>query len=141
MLGVFSEHHHWQEILGVSTVGDFNTACRAGHTTDLINVAEALQEKRIAGIADDIYRRKARIVLISGPSSSGKTTFSKRLSVQLMTNGLRPVALSLDDYFVDRELTPLDEHGEYDFESLYALDLPFFNAQLNALLQGYRGVG
>ena len=136
MLGVFSEHHHWQEILGVSTVGDFNTACRAGHTTDLINVAEALQEKRIAGIADDIYRRKARIVLISGPSSSGKTTFSKRMSVQLMTNGLRPVALSLDDYFVDRELTPLDEHGEYDFESLYALDLPFFNAQLNALLQG-----
>lgn len=136
MLGVFSEHHHWQEILGVSTVGDFNTACRTGHTTDLINVAEALQEKRIAGIADDIYRRKARIVLISGPSSSGKTTFSKRLSVQLMTNGLRPVALSLDDYFVDRELTPLDEHGEYDFESLYALDLPFFNAQLNALLQG-----
>ena len=112
MLGVFSEHHHWQEILGVSTVGDFNTACRAGHTTDLINVAEALQEKRIAGIADDIYRRKARIVLISGPSSSGKTTISKRLSVQLMTNGLRPVALSLDDYFVDRELTPLDEHGE-----------------------------
>lgn len=136
MLSVFSEHHHWQEILGVSTVGDFNTACRAGHTTDLINVAEALQEKRIAGIADDIYRRKARIVLISGPSSSGKTTFSKRLSVQLMTNGLRPVALSLDDYFVDRELTPLDEHGEYDFESLYALDLPFFNAQLNALLLG-----
>lgn len=136
MLGVFSEHHHWQEILGVSTVGDFNAACRAGHTTDLINVAEALQEKRIAGIADDIYCRKARIVLISGPSSSGKTTFSKRLSVQLMTNGLRPVALSLDDYFVDRELTPLDEHGEYDFESLYALDLPFFNTQLNALLQG-----
>lgn len=136
MLGVFSEHHHWQEILGVSTVGDFNAACRAGHTTDLINVAEALQEKRIAGIADDIYHRKARIVLISGPSSSGKTTFSKRLSVQLMTNGLRPVALSLDDYFVDRELTPLDEHGEYDFESLYALDLPFFNTQLNALLQG-----
>ncbi len=136
MLGVFSEHHHWQEILGVSTVGDFNAACRAGHTTDLINVAEALQEKRIAGIADDIYHRKARIVLISGPSSSGKTTFSKRLSVQLMTNGLRPVALSLDDYFVDRELTPLDEHGEYDFESLYALDLPFFNAQLNALLKG-----
>lgn len=136
MLSVFSEHHHWQEILGVGTVGDFNTACRTGHATDLINVAEALQEKRIAGIADDIHQRKARIVLISGPSSSGKTTFSKRLSVQLMTNGLRPVALSLDDYFVDRELTPLDEQGQYDFESLYALDLPFFNAQLNALLQG-----
>ena len=136
MRSVFSEHHHWQEILGVSTVGDFNTACLAGHATDLINVAEALQEKRIAGIADDIHRRKTRIVLISGPSSSGKTTFSKRLSVQLMTNGLRPVALSLDDYFVDRELTPLDEQGEYDFESLYALDLPFFNTQLNALLEG-----
>lgn len=136
MLGVFSEHHHWQEILGVSTVGDFNTACRAGHATELINVSEALQEKCIVGIADDIHRRGARIVLIAGPSSSGKTTFSKRLSIQLMTNGLRPVALSLDDYFVDRELTPRDEHGEYDFESLYAIDLPYFNAQLNALLQG-----
>ena len=136
MLNVFSDHHHWQEILGVSTVGDFNTACRAGHATDLINVAEALQEKRIAGIADDIHRRGARIVLISGPSSSGKTTFSKRLSIQLMTNGLHPVALSLDDYFVDREHTPLDENGNYDFESLYAVDLPFFNEQLSALLQG-----
>ena len=136
MLGVFSEHHHWQEILGVSTVGDFNTACSKGHATDLINVAEALQEKRIAGIADDIHRRGARIVLISGPSSSGKTTFSKRLSVQLMTNGLRPVALSLDDYFVDREHTPLDAEGNYDFESLYAVDLPFFNEQLSALLRG-----
>lgn len=136
MLGVFSEHHHWQEILGVSTVGDFNTACRKGHATDLINVAEALQEKRIIGIADDIVRRGARIVLISGPSSSGKTTFSKRLSVQLMTNGIRPVALSLDDYFVDREYTPLDEDGNYDFESLYAVDLPFFNAQLESLLRG-----
>lgn len=136
MLNVFSEHHHWQEILGVSTVGDFNTACHKGQATMLINVAEALQEKRIAGIADEIYHRGARVVLISGPSSSGKTTFSKRLSVQLMTNGLRPVALSLDDYFVDRECTPLDESGNYDFESLYAVDLPFFNAQLKALLEG-----
>jgi uridine kinase len=136
MRSIFSEHHQWQKILGVSTVGEFNTACRTGHTTDLINVAEALQEKRIAGIADDILRRGARVVLISGPSSSGKTTFSKRLSIQLMANGLRPVALSLDDYFVDRELTPIDEHGEYDFESLYAVDLPYFNAQLSALLQG-----
>lgn len=136
MRNVFNEHHHWQEILGVNTVGDFNIACHKGHATDLINVAEALQEKRIVGIADDIYRRGARIVLISGPSSSGKTTFSKRLSIQLMTNGLRPVALSLDDYFVDREKTPLDEQGGYDFESLYAVDLPFFNAQLEALLRG-----
>lgn len=136
MLSVFSEHHHWQEILGVTTVGDLNIACRKGHATDLINVAEALQEKRIASMADEIYCRHSRIVLISGPSSSGKTTFSKRLSVQLMTNGLRPVALSLDDYFVDREQTPLDAEGNYDFESLYAVDLPFFNEQLNALLRG-----
>ena len=136
MRGVFSEHHHWQEILGVNTVGDLNIACRKGHATDLINVAEALQEKRIAAMADEIYCRHSRIVLISGPSSSGKTTFSKRLSVQLMANGLRPVALSLDDYFVDRELTPLDDEGGYDFESLYAVDLPFFNEQLGALLRG-----
>lgn len=133
---VFNEHHRWQEILGVTTVGDFNIACNKGHATDLINVAEALQEKRISSIADDICSRGSRIVLISGPSSSGKTTFSKRLSVQLMTNGLRPVALSLDDYFVDRVKTPLDEDGNYDFESLYAVDLPFFNSQLNALLRG-----
>lgn len=136
MLEVFSDHHDWQEILGINTVGDFNTACQLGRTTDLINIAEALQEKRIAGIADDIHRKGARIVLISGPSSSGKTTFSKRLSIQLMTNGLHPVALSLDDYFVNRELTPLDENGEYDFESLYAVDLSYFNTQLNALLLG-----
>lgn len=136
MLSVFSEHHHWQEILGVTTVGDLNIACRKGHATDLINVAEALQEKRIVEMADDIKCRHSRVVLISGPSSSGKTTFSKRLSVQLMANGLRPVALSLDDYFVDRELTPLDADGNYDFESLYAVDLPFFNAQLSALLHG-----
>lgn len=136
MLSVFSEYHQWQEILGVTTVGDLNIACRKGHATDLINVAEALQEKRIARMADEIYCRHSRVVLISGPSSSGKTTFSKRLSVQLMANGLRPVALSLDDYFVDREQTPLDAEGNYDFESLYAVDLPFFNEQLNALLHG-----
>lgn len=136
MLSVFSEYHQWQEILGVTTVGDLNIACRKGHATDLINVAEALQEKRIARMADEIYCRHSRVVLISGPSSSGKTTFSKRLSVQLMANGLRPVALSLDDYFVDREQTPLDAEGNYDFESLYAVDLPFFNEQLNALLRG-----
>jgi uridine kinase len=136
MLSVFSDHRHWQEVLDLTTVSDLNVACRKGHATDLINVAEALQEKRIAGMADDIYHRHSRVVLISGPSSSGKTTFSKRLSVQLMTNGLRPVALSLDDYFVDREQTPLDAEGNYDFESLYAVDLPFFNEQLNALLRG-----
>ena len=137
MLEVFKEHSRWHDILGVSTIGDMNEASLAGHSTDLVNVSEALQEKKIARIADDIYQRgTVKMVLISGPSSSGKTTFSKRLSVQLMTNGLKPRAISLDDYFVNRENTPCDEYGEYDYESLYALDLPFFNAQLQTLLDG-----
>jgi uridine kinase len=141
MLEVFREHRTWNSILGVDTVGDFNVACAEGHATDLINVSEALQEKRIAQIADEIAARRSsgmgvKMVLISGPSSSGKTTFSKRLSVQLMTNGIRPYPVSLDDYFVDREHTPRDEKGDYDYESLYALDLDFFNAQLQALLRG-----
>ena len=141
MLEVIKEHRHWNQILGVGTVGDFNIACHAGYATELINVSEALQEKRISQMADEIYSRNksgnpVKLVLISGPSSSGKTTFSKRLSVQLMANGLRPYSISLDDYFVDRELTPLDEQGEYDYESLYALDLPFFNEQLQNLLDG-----
>lgn len=141
MLDVFKEHLRWNHIMGLSNVGDFNQACLDGHATDLINVAEALQEKKIAQIADDIFLRtqngtRAQLVLISGPSSSGKTTFSKRLSVQLMTNGLHPYPISLDNYFVDREQTPLDEKGNYDYESLYALDLKLFNEQLQALLRG-----
>lgn len=141
MLEVFQEYHRWNQILGISTVGDFNIACNSGHATDLINVSEALQEKKIARIADEITHRnengeRVKLVLISGPSSSGKTTFSKRLSIQLMTNGMRPYPISLDDYFVNREDTPLDENGKHDFESLYALDLPFFEAQLKALLSG-----
>ncbi len=141
MLEVFKEHLRWNHIMGLSTVGDCNQACIDGNATGLINVAEALQEKKIAQIADDIYHRaengsRIKLVLISGPSSSGKTTFSKRLSVQLMTNGLRPFPISLDDYFVNREDTPLDENGEYDFESLQALDLELFNSQLHALLRG-----
>lgn len=141
MLEVFQEYHRWNQILGISTVGDFNIACNSGHTTDLINVSEALQEKKIAHIADEITHRnengeRVKLVLISGPSSSGKTTFSKRLSIQLMTNGMRPYPISLDDYFVNREDTPLDENGKHDFESLYALDLPFFEKQLKALLAG-----
>lgn len=137
MLEVFKEHSRWHEILGVATIGQMNAACLAGKSTDLINVSEALQEKKIAHIADDIHQRgTVKMVLISGPSSSGKTTFSKRLSVQLMTNGLKPRAISLDDYFVNREDTPRDENGDYDYESLYALDLPFFNAQLQTLLNG-----
>ena len=137
MLEVFKEHHRWHDIMGVRTVGDINMACNEGHATDLINVSEALQEKKIARIADEIHQRgNVKVVLISGPSSSGKTTFSKRLSVQLMTNGLRPFALSLDDYFVNREDTPLDENGKPDFEALHAIDLDFFNNQLKALIAG-----
>ena len=141
MLEVFQEYHRWNQILGISTVGDFNIACNSGHATDLINVSEALQEKKIAHIADEITHRnengeRVKLVLISGPSSSGKTTFSKRLSIQLMTNGMRPYPISLDDYFANREDTPLDENGKHDFESLYALDLPFFEKQLKALLAG-----
>ena len=137
MLEVFREHSRWHEILGVRTVGDINASCMEGHATDLINVSEALQEKKIARIADEIHARKGvKVVLVSGPSSSGKTTFSKRLSVQLMTNGIRPHALSLDDYFVNRQDTPRDENGDYDYESLYALDLEFFNNQLQALIRG-----
>lgn len=141
MLEVFQEYHRWNQILGISTVGDLNVACNEGHATDLINVSEALQEKKIAQIADEITNRdqdgkRVKLVLISGPSSSGKTTFSKRLSIQLMTNGLKPYPISLDDYFVNRNDTPLDENGKHDFESLYAVDLPFFEEQLTTLLNG-----
>ena len=141
MLDVFKEHRRWNQILGVGNVGDFNEACNQGHATQLINVSEALQEKRISQIADEIFHRKEqgqplKLILISGPSSSGKTTFSKRLSVQLMANGIRPYPVSLDDYFVNREQTPRDANGDYDYESLYALDLDFFNQQLQSLLNG-----
>ena len=137
MFDIFKEHHHWQKILGISTVGDFNEAVQKGMSTDLINVSEALQEKKISQIADMIStRRGVKVVLISGPSSSGKTTFCKRLSIQLLTCGIKPVQISLDDYFVNREETPRDEHGEYDYESLYALNIPLLNSQLNALFDG-----
>ena len=141
MLEVLKEHRRWNQILGIGTVGDFNKACNDGYATELINVSEALQEKRISQIADEIFHRgqkgnPVKLILISGPSSSGKTTFSKRLSVQLMANGLKPYPISLDDYFVNRVDTPKAENGEYDYESLYALDLDFFNSQLQMLLNG-----
>ena len=137
MFEVFKEHQRWQSILGITTVGDFNEAVKRGHTTDLINVSEALQEKRISQIADQIAeRRGTRVVLIAGPSSSGKTTFCKRLSVQLLASGIKPVQISLDDYFVNRELTPKDEKGELDYESIYALDIPLINEQFQALFRG-----
>jgi uridine kinase len=134
---IFLEHHRLQEILGINTVGDFNDALLHGHATDLINVSEAIQEKRIAHIAEEIKAKESvKVVLISGPSSSGKTTFSKRLAVQLTACGLKPYPISLDNYFIDREHTPRDENGDYDFESLYALDIDYFNQQLCSLLRG-----
>ena len=137
MFDIFKEHHRWQEILGIRTVGDFNQAIEAGHATDIINISEALQEKKLAKIAEDIAQQKGvKLVLLAGPSSSGKTTSCKRLSIQLAVNGLKPLQISLDDYFVDRDKTPKDENGEYDFESIYALNLDLLNDQFNALFRG-----
>ncbi len=137
MFGIFKDHHRWQKILGISTVGDFNDVVLKGHTTFLINLAEALQEKKIAHIAEEIAKRDGvRMVLIAGPSSSGKTTTCKRISIQLVCNGLKPIPISLDDYFVDREFTPRDEKGDYDFESIHALNIELLNKQLEALFKG-----
>ena len=140
MFNAFTEYTHFNHIIGIKNVGELNSLTNRQKTADLINVAEALHEKKIGRISDEITRRYheggARIVLIAGPSSSGKTTFTKRLAIQLMTNLLVPQLISLDDYFVNRVNTTLDEDGEYDFESLYALDLDTFNKDLNALLAG-----
>lgn len=141
MLDVFDEALNWNSILKLHNVGDLNLATATGKSSQLINVAEVLQEKKIGQIADTIALKNieangVRIVLISGPSSSGKTTFSRRLSTQLICNGLNPIPLSLDNYFLDREHTPLDEKGEYDFETLDALDLNLLNEQLKAVLRG-----
>jgi len=136
MLDILHEYTHFNEILGLNNVGALNMSSHNGNLTDLIKVSEALHEKKISRIADSIATRNAKVILISGPSSSGKTTFAKRLCIQLMTNLLKPVVISLDNYFVDREATPLDEFGEHDFESLYALDLELFNQDLQRLLSG-----
>ena len=141
MFEMFKEHHDWMGILGFSTLGELNEAIRKNGSNMIINVAEALQSQKIVHIADQIVARRnegkgLKLVMVSGPSSSGKTTFSKRLMVQLMAQGLTPKVISLDDYFLDRDHTPLDENGEHDFESLYAIDLPYFNAQLKDLLAG-----
>ena len=137
MFDIFKEHHRWQEILGIRTVGDFNQAIDAGHATDIINISEALQEKKLAKIAEEIASREGvKLVLLAGPSSSGKTTSCKRLSIQLAVNGLKPLQISLDDYFMDRDKTPKDENGEFDFESIYALNLDLLNEQFNALFRG-----
>ena len=137
MFGIFKEHHQWQDILKLRTIGDLNDAIRKGYSSQLIQVSEALQEKKISRIADEITQRKGiKMVLIAGPSSSGKTTTCKRLSVQLAVNGIKPIAISLDDYFLDRDKTPRDEKGDYDFENLHALNLPLLNEQLSALFRG-----
>jgi uridine kinase len=137
MFEIFKEHHRWQDILGMRTVGDLNKAIDDGHANQLIQLSEALQEKKIAQIADEIASRKhVKMVLIAGPSSSGKTTTCKRLSIQLAVNGIYPVGISLDDYFLDRDQTPRDESGDYDFEHLHALNIPLLNEQMNALFRG-----
>ena len=139
MFGIFKEHHRWQDILRLRTIGDLNEVIMKGYSSQLIQISEALQEKKMGQIADDIARRTSpaiRLVLIAGPSSSGKTTTCKRLSVQLGVNGIRPINISLDDYFVDREKTPRDASGDYDYEHLHALNLELFNEQLNALFRG-----
>lgn len=140
MFEAFTDYVKFNHVVGVSNVGEMNRTVEKGDARMLINVAEALQNNRIGRIADEITRRYeeggARIVLVAGPSSSGKTTFTKRLGIQLMTNLLEPQMISLDDYFVDREMTPKDENGDFDYESLYALDLVAFETDLQALLDG-----
>lgn len=138
LFGVFQEHKDWAEILNVANLASLNQTVLNGQSGDIIKISEALHEKKIAEIANLISERKDKVkmVLIAGPSASGKTTFSKRLMVQLAVNGLKPVMISLDDYFVDREKTPLDRYGEYDFEAIEAIDVEFFNQQLVQLFSG-----
>ncbi len=132
----FVEQTEWEELLDVAYIADLNEKIAQGKTRELIQLSEALHEKKVAQIADMIKKRQKRIVLIAGPSSSGKTTFARRLSVQLMVNGMDPLYIGTDDYFVEREQTPIDEHGEKDYENLNALDIDLFNRQMNDLLAG-----
>ncbi|MBQ3211947.1 MAG: nucleoside kinase [Alistipes sp.] len=140
MFDVFREYHRWVDIMGVPTVGMLNRKVLDGDVSELIKVAEAFHEKKIAAMADQIDEANrthgTRVVLISGPSSSGKTTTAKRLGIQLRILGLDPVLISLDDYFVDRERTPKDENGDYDFEALEAIDLELLNSDLQCLMEG-----
>lgn len=136
MFDVFMESHSWQKKMGLGNIGTLNQAIDEGYSSQLITVFEAMQEKHLSKIADDIASRDVKVVMIAGPSSSGKTTTCKRLSVQLVINGIWPKQISMDDYYVDRENTPKDENGEYDFESLHALNLELFNEHVNALING-----
>jgi uridine kinase len=138
LFGVFQEHMDWVDILEVGNLASLNERTLNNEGGEIIKISEALHEKKVAEIANAIYAKKdkVKVVLIAGPSASGKTTFSKRLAVQLAVNGMKPVMISLDDYFVDREKTPLDEFGEYDFEAIEAIDVEFFNQHLLQLFKG-----
>ena len=138
MFEIFNEFMGWNKLLRISNVGEFNRACKNNKSFEMIKLSEALHEKKVAQIADQIANKeeRPRFILISGPSSSGKTTFSMRLRIQLMVNGISPVVISMDNYFVNREDTPKDENGEWDFEHLHALDLDLFRNDLQALLDG-----
>lgn len=139
MFGIFKEYVGWNKLLHISNVGEFNKACKNQKSFEMIKLSEALHEKKVGQIADMIANReegRPKFVLISGPSSSGKTTFSKRLTIQLMVNGIRPVVISMDNYFVNREDTPRDANGEWDFEDVHAIDIPLFQQHLSELLEG-----
>ncbi|MCT4588024.1 MAG: nucleoside kinase [Carboxylicivirga sp.] len=138
MFDIFQEFAEWNKVLNVRNLADINESCTNGKAETLIKISEALHEKKIGHIADmiDAQKKSVKLVLISGPSSSGKTTFGKRLAIQLMVAGMKPLNLSLDNFFVNRENTPLDENGDYDFEALNALDVKLFNEQLLSLLAG-----
>jgi uridine kinase len=138
LFGVFSETRKWENILGISTIDDINGNTESGTLPELVKIAEGLHEKKIAALADRITekRKKLRVALIAGPSSSGKTTFAKRLSIQLRVNGLVPYALSVDDYFLDNTLVPKNDRGKPDFESIRALNLPRFNSDVLGLMEG-----
>lgn len=137
LFDIFQEFKRWSEILDVSTVGSINNAIRQNRNSELIKVSEALHEKKVVQIADEIQKRKTvKLVLIAGPSSSGKTTFSKRLAIHLKVLGINSFPISTDNFFVERDKTPLDENGEFDFESLYSLDLELFNLTINSLIIG-----
>ena len=135
---IFQEHKNWVNILGTPYVSDLNKVVKMNRQNELIQISEALHEKKYAEIADEIYRKKdeVKIVFLAGPSSSGKTTSCRRIATQLSVLGFKPLQISLDDYFVDRQLTPKDANGEYDFECLEALDLDYFNLQMKELLEG-----
>ena len=136
MFSIFREYNRWNKLLHINNVNEFNIACKQNKSFGLIKLAEALHEKKIAQIADAIAEKRPKIVFISGASSSGKTTFSKRLQIQLLVNGIKPEVVCMDDYFVNRVDTPRDENGEWDFEHVNAVDLPFFRQQIHELLDG-----